>query len=964
MIEQAELRALLESHWGIVAAEVTELAGELDRTYRVLAESGSTYCVKTRGTNRDAADDSVDNAVDSAADLEFDVLTHLQAQSDVAVPTLVPAASGAFQWTDEKQVIWVLDWVDGMRWADLPWRSPALARQLGHQARLLSRSLAEFDHPAAHRTHHWDLRRLDESIALHQNEAASDRHRAAVDRVRQLVQEVEPLLAELPQSVVHQDLNDHNVLVRMVDGEASVAGIIDFGDVLHSATIAELAVAVAYATLRTEHPIDAAAGVVAGWQGDEPLDDAELRVIFPLALGRLMVNALTWSARSAAQPEYADARSRHTWQTIEKLVHASPRFVEERFRTTCGVVGSDDGSPADSTLDHYRSWKLIDLDPRQPAFDGIDPHDGDAMFQAACPERPFAVRHNTVRADRSAHADGNGGPATVQLGVQLHQAEGTQIAIPSAGTVAEASAERVVVRHENDWCSVWSGLTHAVSAGERIEAGAVIGASGSTPVGVQLLRFVPSPGDHVSTFVRPVDRTAWVNLSVDPASWLGLVDDGSGLPPIVDAEVRNLRNERLAASQRYYYREPMTLVRASGVTFFDANGHRYLDAINNVTHVGHGNERVAQAASRQLRQLNTNSRFVYEQMGAYADRLAALLPDPLNVVFLVCTGSEANDLALRISRQVTGREDIMVVDGAYHGNTTAVTGISPNRYKGPGGEGPPPTTHEVMQPNLYRGPHGYGDTDAGTRYAESVREVADGLVADARPPAAFVAESLMGTAGQVVYPPGYLTEAFAAVRGVGGLCISDEVQVGFGRLGTDFWGFQQGGVVPDIVTMGKPMGNGQPIAAVVTTREIADAFDQGMKYFNTFGGNPVSCAIADAVLDEIEDRGLQEHARHVGGRFLRDLRSLMGQHERIGDVRGEGLYLGVEFVRDRATKEPNAPLTAAICERMRERGVIVYPNGVHGNCLKIKPPMTFSDADTDFFVGNLEFVLHELPPNS
>ena len=953
MIEQAELRSLLETQWGIAATEVTELAGELDRTYRVVAESGSTYCVKTRRAKR--------GAVDSAVDLEFEVLTHLHGQSDVAVPTLFPTTGGVFQWADEEQVIWVLEWLDGVRWADLPWRSPALARQLGQKARLLSRRLAGFDHPAAHRTHHWDLRRLDESIELHQDEAASDNHRAAVERVRQLVQAAGSFLAGLPQSVVHQDLNDHNVLVRMVDGEASVAGIIDFGDVLHSATITELAVAVAYAMLRTEHPIDAAADVVAGWYGDELPPDAELRVIFPLALGRLMVNAVTWSARSAAQPEYADARSRHTWQTIEKLVHVPPRFVEERFRATCGVVGSSDDHPADSNFDYYRSWKLIDLDPRQPGLDGVDPCDGDAMRRAVCPERPFAIRHNTVRADQSGHADGNGGPATVQLGVQLHPDSGSQIAIPSAGTVTEASAQRVVVRHENDLCSVWSGVAPDVSADDWIEAAATIGTTASDVVGVQLLRFIPSPDEHIPTFVRPADRNTWVNLSVDPARWLGLIDDGSRLSPIVDAEVRNLRNERLAASQRYYYREPMTLVRASGVTFFDADGHRYLDAINNVTHVGHGNERVAQAAARQLRQLNTNSRFVYEQMGAYADRLAGLLPDPLNVVFLVCTGSEANDLALRISRQVTGREDIMVVDGAYHGNTTAVTGISPNRYKGPGGEGPPPTTHEVVQPNLYRGPYGYGDVEAGTRYADSVREVADGLVADGRPPAAFIAESLMGTAGQVVYPPGYLTEAFAAVRSAGGLCISDEVQVGFGRLGTDFWGFQQGGVVPDIVTMGKPMGNGQPIAAVVTTREIADAFDQGMKYFNTFGGNPVSCAIADAVLDEIEDRGLQEHALRTGGRFLAHLQSLMDSHDRIGDVRGEGLYLGVEFVRDRATKEPNAALTSAVCERMRERGVIVYPNGVHGNCLKIKPPMTFSDADAARFVETLDIVLQQLP---
>jgi 4-aminobutyrate aminotransferase-like enzyme len=424
-------------------------------------------------------------------------------------------------------------------------------------------------------------------------------------------------------------------------------------------------------------------------------------------------------------------------------------------------------------------------------------------------------------------------------------------------------------------------------------------------------------------------------------------------------EVVRLRGERLANSQRSYYEHPPNLVRARGTWFVDEHAHHYLDAINNVTHVGHGHPRVVEAAARQMRRLNTNSRFVYEQMAEYADRLADTLPDPLEVVFLVCTGSEANDLALRITRQVTGRDDVLVIDGAYHGNTTAVTGISPNRYKGSGGTGPPPTTHEVQQPNMYRGPFA-GDEDAGRRYANDVRTVAARLTADGRPPAAFIAESLMGTAGQIVHPPGYLSDAFAHVRAAGGVCISDEVQVGFGRLGHRFWGFELGGVVPDIVTMGKPMGNGHPIAALVTTREIADAFDTGMKYFNTFGGNPVSCAVAGAVLDVIEDEQLQHRALETGQAFHDGLSALMDRHNCIGDVRGEGLYLGVEFVDDRATKAPAADLTSAVCERMLERGVIVYPNGDLGNVLKIKPPMVFSLEDVDRFTDQLDATLTEI----
>jgi len=297
------------------------------------------------------------------------------------------------------------------------------------------------------------------------------------------------------------------------------------------------------------------------------------------------------------------------------------------------------------------------------------------------------------------------------------------------------------------------------------------------------------------------------------------------------------------------------------------------------------------------------------------------------------------------------------VDGAYHGNTSVITGLSPNRYKGPGGTGPDPTTHEVEQPDRYRGRFGYDDVDAGSKYAADVQRQVDRLTALGTPPAAFIAESAMGTAGSIFYPEGYLGQAFASVRAAGGLCVADEVQVGFGRFGDVFWGFQSQGVVPDIVTMGKPIGNGHPMAAVVTTRAIADAFDTGMKYFNTFGGNPVSCAIGTAVLDEIAERDLQAHAAETGRIFKERLEDVAARHELIGDVRGHGMYLGLELVRDRTTKEPAAQEALLISELMKDEGVLVYPTGPAGNTLKIKPPLSFTPADAELFATVLDEVL-------
>jgi 4-aminobutyrate aminotransferase-like enzyme len=463
-------------------------------------------------------------------------------------------------------------------------------------------------------------------------------------------------------------------------------------------------------------------------------------------------------------------------------------------------------------------------------------------------------------------------------------------------------------------------------------------------------------GAGAARWCRVSDRDIALREYADPTPLLGGPRAPQPTPSLDD--VLQQRETRFARSQRAYYVRPMSLVRSAGAWFTDEDGYQYLDAVNNVSHVGHAHPAVVDAAARQMRKLNTNSRFVYRVLGEYTERLAATLPDGLDVVFLVCTGSEANDLALRMARVATGREDVLVIDGAYHGNTTAVTGISPNRYKQVGGMGKPPTTHEVAQPNCYRGLFRYDDWNAAGKYAGSVATEARRLVSEQRAPAAFIAESLMGTAGQIVHPAGYLPAAFDAARAAGALCISDEVQVGFGRLGEDaFWGFEVNGARPDIVTMGKPIGNGHPLAAVVTSAEIAEAFDNGMRYFNTFGGNPVSCAVGLAVLDVMEREGLQRRGVEVGRRLQAGLKALAEHHPLIGDVRGQGLYIGVELVRDRDTLEPAAAEARIVAERMKEEGIVLIPNGELDNVLKIKPPMVFVHDDADLLLDRLDAVL-------
>jgi 4-aminobutyrate aminotransferase-like enzyme/Ser/Thr protein kinase RdoA (MazF antagonist) len=421
-----------------------------------------------------------------------------------------------------------------------------------------------------------------------------------------------------------------------------------------------------------------------------------------------------------------------------------------------------------------------------------------------------------------------------------------------------------------------------------------------------------------------------------------------------------LQNRRgvIGPSLSISYEVPIKMVRGSGQYLYDEGGHPLLDLVNNVCHVGHCHPAVVEAGQRQMARLNTNTRYLYDGLTAYAERLCATLPDPLEICFFVNSGSEANELALRLAETYTGRRDFLVIDGAYHGHTGRLIDISPYKFKGPGGKGgPEPWVHVVPMPDGYRGVHKGQNRSVGIAYGDELGKV---ISKSEAPIAGFIAESLLGCAGQIIPPEGYFARAFEHVRKVGGVCILDEVQVGFGRVGTHFWAFERHGVVPDIVVMGKPIGNGHPMAAVVTTRQIADSFANGMEFFSTFGGNPVSCAIGMAVLDVIEAEKLQERALDLGTTLLEGLSALKQAYAIIGDVRGVGLFLGIEFVRDRKTLEPAAEAAAYVVERMKTRGVLLSTDGPLHNVIKIKPPMVLTREDIDMTLRLLDDELSAL----
>jgi 4-aminobutyrate aminotransferase-like enzyme len=452
----------------------------------------------------------------------------------------------------------------------------------------------------------------------------------------------------------------------------------------------------------------------------------------------------------------------------------------------------------------------------------------------------------------------------------------------------------------------------------------------------------------------PRHRDAWLALCPDPSPLLGT--EAAAAPPPPDPAAERARREAvLAGAQGLYYREPPEIVRGWRATLFDSDARPYVDVVNNVAAVGHSHPGVTAAATEQLRLLNTNSRFLYDSLTEYAERVAALLPPEIDRVFVVNSGSEALDLAVQLGRVYTGRRDLAAIFGAYHGWTESVYEACTSPQDNPGWRDTvPPWIHVVDQPDPNRGVHG---ADAGA-YVDSVRAAC----AAAEPGggiAAFLSEALLGNQGAVVPPPGYLAAAYEAVRAAGGVCIADEVQVGYARTGSDFWAFEHEGVVPDIVATAKATGNGHPIGVVACRAEIAEAFGRRASFFSSTGGGPVSCRVGIAVLDAIRDEGLQARAAAVGGHLKAALERLAERHPAIGAVNGRGLYLGVDIVADRASKEPAPAETAAICERLRGLGVIVQPTGDFYNFLKVKPPMCIGTEEADHFVAMLDRVLDE-----
>ncbi len=876
----------------------------------------------------------------------------------------------------------------------------------------LDHVLTSFTHPALKRTLQWDLKHAGTVIARNLDHILDPQRRALVEhyleRSRKLV---EPALSRLRTSVIHNDGNDYNVLVTGIEflgGE--ITGVVDFGDLVESHTVFEPAVCAAYAILGKSDPVTAASQVVGGYHHANPLTELELELLYDLMAMRLCTSVTLSAYRKKRDPDnaYLTISEAPAWAALDRLARLSPRLFHYAFRSACGlaacpraavVVGWLEGNaealgPVVEPDVRKGDSLSFDLGAGSAEFADIGNPADTARWTAALFTRMKSAgvrvgvgRYNEARRGYTTEEYRPAGSdveewRTVHLGIDLFMAPSSPVFAPLDGTVHSFAnnarpldyGPTIILRHEvpgaGEFFTLYGHLSaeslEGLSPGMPVAKGARIGAVGDSSVNGQWpphlhFQIITDLLDQSGTFpgvCAAQARPLWHSLCPDPNLVLRIPNLSQALEGRRPQKILEARQRHLGSNLTVSYQKPLKLVQGWRQYLYDHLGREYLDSVNNVAHVGHCHPAVVRAAQQQMAVLNTNTRYLHDHLVEYAERLCATLPDRLRVCYFVCSGSEANELALRLARTHTKATDMIVVEGAYHGNTTALIDISPYKFEGPGGAGAPPHVQTVIMPDRYRGPY-KEDRDAGRWYAQHVRDALERAHRQGRRVAAFICESMLSCGGQIVLPPGYFAEAYRAVREAGGVCIADEIQVGLGRVGSQFWGFQTQGVVPDIVTMGKPMGNGHPLAAVVMTREIAASFANGMEYFNTFGGNPVSCAVGLAVLDVIEQEELQKNAFSVGAYLKDGLTRLRPTHPLIGDVRGEGLFLGVELVRDPETLEPAAAEASYVAERLKQLGVLTGTDGPFHNVLKIKPPMVFSRENADRLTKNLDRVLAE-----
>jgi len=1007
----AMAKELMKKHFAFdgTITEVKELPSERDQNFYIRSSSGQEFVLKISASS------------EAFETLEMQNCAMRQLSENMArqSSSLIYKSKGGLEIEKivdakgKQHYLRLLSFLPGKLLSQVNPLNSELLVDYGRFIGSISHAFKGFDHPASHRDFYWDLNKAGKAINNYLKHIADVEQQELVRYFLELYEDlVLPLIDTLRSSVIHNDVNDNNVVVSHPHlNDKRTFTILDFGDMVHSCTINELAITIAYAILEKSDPISVAQDITAGYHTIFPISELELELLFPLICARLATSVSVSAYQKTLEPdnEYLTVSEAPAWQALAHLREVPPRYFTYCLRAAVGL------EPCPSSAE-VREWMIdnarefvspIGISLNKTNSVVIDLSVGSteissplqlADFNSFSEVLTHKFNHDgiQVRIGRydeprliysgEQYASEGGETRSVHIAVDLVVDAGTPVYAVYDGIIHSFqdndkpldNGPTIIIEHKTtfDGPSFYVLYGHLsrdsltkLEVGKEVKKGEQVATVGQYPenggwpphLHFQLITDMMGLSGDFFGVAPPSKRDVWLSICPDPNLILQIPTSLFPEPRLSRKDILKIRQEYIGKSLGVSYKEPLYIVRGFMQYLYDEEGRQYLDVRNNVPQVGHSNPYVVDALSKQAAVLNTNTRYLHENLVKYARRLSSKMPGDLKVCFFVNSGSEANELALRLAMAYTKQRDIIVIDGAYHGNTDNLIGLSPYKHNGPGGEGPPPHVHIVEMPDPFRGKYNHSDTYAGKKYAEDVGRAIQDIENQEKGVCAFICEPLMGCGGQIIFPDGYLKDAFRQVRTAGGVCIADEVQIGFGRVGTHFWGFETQDVIPDIVTMGKPIGNGHPIGAVITTPEIAESFETGMEFFSTTGGNTVSCVVGMAVLDVIENDKLQQHALDVGTYLKSQLESLKERHCIIGDVRGIGLYIGVELVRDEQTLEPATDEAKYIVERLKDFGLLVSVDGPLNNVLKIKPPLVFTKENADTLIASLDKVLKEDP---
>ncbi|MFJ4142038.1 aminotransferase [Pseudomonas sp. NPDC089734] len=944
----------LEQHYGLTGA-LKALGSQQDRNF--LLDAGQRrYVLKICHGDYSAVE----------LDAQHAALQHLASHSSVRVPGVIRANDTEQRLSLEIDGrafhVRLLEFIDGQSLGHVGHLSHEVVAELGAVCAWVDVALADFKHPGLERILQWDPRHAY-ALSKHLLPVidSADERACLIEAAEQAHGRLLPLIPELPIQAVHLDITEHNVVwARDASRCWQLQGLIDFGDLVTTWRVADLSVTCAALLHHADGDPFYILPAVRAYHAINPLTVAELQALWPLIVARSTVLVLSSEQQARVEPDnaYIQANLAGEWGIFDVATSVPMTLMEAAILQAAGVELPVITQPVYFPLLPSltgRTFQPVDLGVLSEHFvagnweqDGID----ERVLADVAEETGLASsRFGEYRLSRTV-PDSAREPDTCALHVELHIPPETPLHAPFNATLRQTADAAIWLVGDEVSLKLWGAVT-GLKAGSRVAAGDVIGQGG----GSLLLQLCTDTELSPPLFTTPSRAAAWRAFCPSPSTMLGFACDAPALPE--SAQLLARRDASFARSQKHYYQAPPQIERGWRNHLIDMQGRSYLDMLNNVAVLGHGHPRMAHEAGRQWSLLNTNSRFHYAAIAEFSERLLALAPEGMDRVFLVNSGTEANDLAIRLAWAYSGGRDMLSVLEAYHGWSVATDAISTSIADNPQALSTRPDwVHPVTAPNTYRGP--YRGSDSAVEYVRSVDQVLARLAEQQRQVAGFICEPVYGNAGGISLPPGYLQHVYRKIREQGGVCIADEVQVGYGRLGHYFWGFEEQGVVPDIITMAKGMGNGHPLGAVITRREIAEALEAEGYFFSSSGGSPVSCRIGMAVLDVMEEEKLWDNARITGDHFKALLQALVDKHPLVGAVHGMGFYLGVEFVRDRQTLEPATEETAQLCDRLRELGIFMQPTGDYLNILKIKPPMCTTRQSVEFFVESVSKVLSEL----